>query len=74
MYCLSVENPNVFSSICALVNVVVGDCVEYDTGWCGMEVGCDGVGVGDAMMGDCVDIYDFSSQELKFCRKPVTGA
>ena len=42
MSCLPVEYLNVVSSICALVIIiVVGDCVECDVGWCGVEVGCD---------------------------------
>ena len=44
--------------IYVLVIIVVRDCVEYDVGWVGKGAGCDGVGVGAAMMDVCVDDCD----------------
>ena len=52
------ENPNVLSRRYVSVVCVDECCVEADVGWCGVEVGCDGVGEGVAMCEVCVDICD----------------
>ena len=55
---VSVENPIVLILGCRLAVINVGGGVECDVGWCGVVVGCDGVGVRGDVDGESKNVCD----------------